>query len=179
MSHRAFDGSTAPQTANGVDGYSTTIKAQNATGTNAHGGNLILKGGDGYNGDGSIRDGYVQLYSGNTEQARAVPNKFYMVTGQRINIVDVSTTPFTVSDGYFAIMVDTSGSAITINLPISPLRGDMYRVKDSAGNAATNNITLSGNGHDIDGNPSLTMNTNYGSVTVVYVNTVNKWMIID
>lgn len=163
----------------GVDGYTTTIKAQDSTTNPAHGGNLALKSGDGYNGDGYFRDGYVQLYSGSTEQARVVPNKFYMVTGQRINITDINTTPFTVPDGYFGVMVDTSGGAKTINLPANPLRGDAYRIKDSSGNAGANNITVSGNGHNIDGGADATISTNYGSIMVVYSDTATKWLIID
>lgn len=67
MSHRASDGYTSTQTANGVDGYDLTIRAQNATGSPSKGGNLILAPGTGTTEDGYIRidgdlvkfDGYV------------------------------------------------------------------------------------------------------------------------
>ena len=154
---------------NGVDGYNLLLKAQNSTsGSNTHGGNLMLQGGDGYNGDGYFRDGYVQIYSGTTEVARAIPNRLSLVAGQRIRIDDVSTTPFTIPDGYFVVLVDTSGSAMTINLPATPTKGDIYQVKDKNGNSTTNIITVQGNGHNIDGAVSYQINSNYATVVFAY-----------
>jgi hypothetical protein len=60
MSYRA-DGYIPPATGSGVDGYTTIISGQYATGLNGHGGKLILRSGvgsaDGY-------DGYVYLETG-------------------------------------------------------------------------------------------------------------------
>jgi len=61
MSHR-IDGYLPPQTASGVDGYTSTFASQNATGLNARGGKLILRSGTG-SADGY--DGYFLLETGN------------------------------------------------------------------------------------------------------------------
>ena len=159
----------------GIDGYHLTIRAQASTTSPAHGGDVVIRGGDGYNGDGYVRDGYVKLYSGTTEVGRAVPSKFYQPMGQRINVSDVGTTPFTVPDGYHTLAVNT-GIAVTINLPATPLRGDSYTIKDATGNAGTLNITISGNGFNIDGGSSATISTNFGVVRVVYNGTI--WNVI-
>lgn len=161
----------------GIDGYHLTIRAQNSTTSPARGGDVIIRGGDGYNGDGYTRDGYVKLYSGSSEQARAVPNKFYTLTGQRVNTDIITTSPFDVLDGYFILMVDTS-AARTINLPANPLGGDSYKVKDSTGNAGANTITISGNGRNIDGGANHTITTNYGSASFVFNEFNNIWNVI-
>jgi hypothetical protein len=164
------------QVTNGVDGYSFSIKAQSSTSSPAYGGSLLLKSGDGYNGDGYFRDGYVKLYSGETEQARVVPNKFYMMTGQRVRIDNISTTPFDITDGYFILAVDTSGGAKVINLPATPLIGDLYQIKDKTGNAAANTITINGNGNNIDSSSSYLINANYGTVILVFNGT--SWSVL-
>lgn len=61
MTHRAFDGYTATQTVNGIDGYDTIIRVQTPTGTGAKGGNLILA-----SGKGTSQDGYISFRSGAT-----------------------------------------------------------------------------------------------------------------
>ena len=104
-------------------------------------------------------------------------NKIYLLAGQRINLADIGTTPFDVPDGYFTMMVDTSVIAITINLPPNPVKGDLYQIKDSAGNAVTNPITVSGNGHNIQGSASYLINTaNYPSALFVYGGT--QWSVL-
>lgn len=60
MSHR-LDGYLSPQTSSGIDGYTTTISGQYASGLNARGGLLILRGGVG---SADIYDGYVYLETG-------------------------------------------------------------------------------------------------------------------
>jgi len=44
----------------------------------------------------------------------------------------------------------------------------MYRIKDNAGTASIYNITITPSGKNIDGSASLVLNTNYGSVDIVY-----------
>jgi hypothetical protein len=160
----------------GYDGYHLTIKAQKSAANPAHGGNLILQGGDGYNGDGYFRDGYVRLLSGSTEQARVVPNKFSMLTGQRIKLTHINSG----TDGYvlendYLIMVNTSVSR-QIYLPPNPIEGDVYQIKDKTGSANPNTITINGNGHNIDGNATYLINTNYASALFVYSGT--QWGVL-
>lgn len=158
----------------GVDGYSLTIRGQASTTSPARGGNIIVRGGDGYNGDGYIRDGYVQLYSGSTEIIRIGENKQIHTAGERFKLTTVNTSPYDVLSTDMNLMVDTT-AARTVNLPANPSLGDAYRIKDSTGTAATNNITIQGNGHDIENSSSNTISTNFGRVAVVYNGT--QWVI--
>lgn len=158
----------------GVDGYSLLIKGQTSlTGPTARGGNLLLRGGDGYAGDGLNRDGYIQMYSGVTEVFRVAGKKEVHLGGERMQLTAVSTSPYNVLITDMNIMVDTTG-ARTINLPANPTNGDAYRIKDSTGTASSNNITVSGNGKNIEGTASATINTNYGSLFLVYNGT--QWV---
>jgi len=193
------------QPIDGNDGYTLTIKSQNSLVEPGNGGDLILSSGDGYydggnifitggdgytggylvldtgdgyNGDSISRDGYISFVSGGIESAKAITNRFVLSSGQRINLANVGTTPFAVPDGYFTMMVATNALAITINLPPAPTIGDVYQVKDSSGNANTNNITvqdLLGN-YTIDGASSYTISTNYG--TVLFVFNGDEWSVL-
>lgn len=75
---------------------------------------------------------------------------------------------------YF-IGVDTS-VARTINMIASPFKGLTYIVSDITGSAAANNITVNGNGSNIDGAASFTISSNYASITLVYTGTI--WKVI-
>lgn len=57
---------------------------------------------------------------------------------------------------------------ITVNLPASPNVGDTYYVKDKSGNALANNVTVNGNGKNIDGNTHYTLNRNYESASFIF-----------
>ena len=76
----------------------------------------------------------------------------------------VSTqSPYTPVDTDTFLFVDTTGGAVTIDLPAASGRTGPIRVKDIKGDAATNNITITPNGTDtIDGLSSLVINSNYG-----------------
>lgn len=169
MSYK-FDGYSSPQTANGVNGYPVTVGSQSATGTGATGGDLVLR-----SGAGTVAPGNIRLFAGNTEVARVAGGKFVMSAGQRVTYDIVTTTPYTVTDGYYVILVNTS-TAKTINLPASPANGDVYNVKDMTGNASANNITVSGNGKNIEPNPTYVMNTNYASSVFMYNGTT--WSVL-
>lgn len=59
-------------------------------------------------------------------------------------------------------------AAGTINLPASPTAGDTYTVKDAGGNWATYPQTISGNGVNIDGQPSVSLIFNWVSATFIF-----------
>lgn len=70
----------------------------------------------------------------------------------------------------YYIGVDTSSAAITVNLPAVGAAGQGFVmvIKDETGNAATNAIVIDGNlSETIDGAPTQTINTNYGSVSLM------------
>jgi hypothetical protein len=87
-----------------------------------------------------------------------------------------SGTALTLSLTQYIVAVDSSGGARTVNLPAAPTTGQTYRIKDSVGSALTNNITISGNGKNIDGAASKVLNTNYASVDLAYTGT--QWNIL-
>jgi hypothetical protein len=79
-------------------------------------------------------------------------------------------------DDNFVIVNRLTGAPTTITLPNSPVVGQTFIVKDGKGDAATNNITVDGNGNNIDGSIDYVINVNYGSLSLVYNGTQwNNW----
>lgn len=76
--------------------------------------------------------------------------------------ISVADTPYALPDTIFIVFVDSSGGAVTVNLPAAVAQDRHVVVKDLSGNAAANNITVGGNGNNIDGAASKVINTNYG-----------------
>ena len=83
--------------------------------------------------------------------------------------VTVTTTNYTALTSDVVIGVTDTTAARTITLPaLSGIVGQTLIIKDMTGAAATNNITLDGNGSEtIDGATTKVINTNYGSMTIV------------
>lgn len=74
------------------------------------------------------------------------------------------------------LAVTTTSAVGQVNLPAAPTTGQSFRIKDAVGNATTNNITVSGNGKNIDGTATKVINTNYGSYDLCYNGT--QWNIL-
>jgi hypothetical protein len=91
--------------------------------------------------------------------------------------VVVATANYTVLAANNIVVVNKStGSATTITLPTGPATGQIHIIKDGKGDAATNNITIQGNGKNIDGAASRVVSFNYGAVSLVYNGTQwNVW----
>lgn len=69
--------------------------------------------------------------------------------------------------GTDAIIGVTSTSAPrTITMPNPAQAGQRWTITDESGGAATNNITISGNGLNIDGSATYIINLNYGSIDI-------------
>ena len=66
------------------------------------------------------------------------------------------------------VLVSTAAGAYTVNLPAAPSEQMVYYIKDYTGNAGANNITVNGNGNNIDGVASMTINTNFGVLRVMW-----------
>ena len=82
------------------------------------------------------------------------------------------------ADTFVYLIVDTT-VARTITLPLASgvSAGRIYIIKDSSGQSETNNISLAIQGSDtVDGASSQTLNSNYGSWTIVG-DGVDKWYI--
>lgn len=164
VTYRQADLTTASGT-----GATTTVQAQNETGTTSTGGDLNLT-----SGTGTSNNGNVNLQAGGVTTARVTTNKVVYLKGQRRNVTSVTGTyQVLVTDDYIAIT--TLASPFTITLPASPTTGDAYTIKDAVGNAATNNVTVSGNGANIDGAASIVLSQNYAAVELTYTGT--QWSI--
>jgi len=83
--------------------------------------------------------------------------------------------PYTTLSTDDIILVDTS-SARTIIPQASPSTSKQLIIKDNVGSAATNNITITPSGKNVDGAASTTINIAYGSATIIYNGT--QWIII-
>lgn len=88
----------------------------------------------------------------------------------------VSSSPFAVTTAHCVLFVDTS-AARTLNLPAVPATGMILFIKDDTGGAGANNITISGNGNNIDGAASTTITTNRGAVILIYQG--SQWIIVS
>lgn len=69
-----------------------------------------------------------------------------------------------------------TGAARAITLPASPITGQLYVIKDITGTGATHNITVGGNGKNIDGSSTFVMNTNYQADSFIFNGT--QWNVI-
>jgi hypothetical protein len=67
------------------------------------------------------------------------------------------------------IAVTSTASARTITMPAAGMEiGQVWTVKDESGGALVNNITISGNGVNIDGAATKVISTNYGFVNLYW-----------
>lgn len=83
---------------------------------------------------------------------------------------NVNTTPYVVNTGNYLLGVDTTAAPITVQMPNAPATGTMYIIKDEAGTADTNAITVTtvGGAVLIDGSTSFSINVEYGSICVMF-----------
>jgi hypothetical protein len=121
------------------------------------------------------------LYSANysaTFTARSLVDAGF-VTGitSALNIVNgikvTATYTATTLSEFIGVSANT---ASIVYLPITPKNYQKITVKDIKGNGLTTNVTVNGNGKLIDGSSTALINTNYGSMSLVY-NTVG-WSVI-
>ena len=83
------------------------------------------------------------------------------------------TADYTATNSDYTILVDTSSSAVTIDLPASPDTGKILNIKVTD---ATNTITVDGNGKSVDGTATPQTYILHESITVQYDGT--EWWII-
>jgi len=74
--------------------------------------------------------------------------------------------------------IDTSGGAVTVDLPDNPFSGDIIKIFDVTGSFQTNNLTVDPGSHRImrvvD---TMTVATEGASFTLVYSTTAGGWLV--
>lgn len=87
----------------------------------------------------------------------------------------VQTTTVTLSGGSWVQLCDTTAGAFTLSLPASPGSGQSYFIKQI--NSA-NALTVSGNGHNIDGAASIAFTAVNEGILVMYLLANTAWYVI-
>lgn len=87
-----------------------------------------------------------------------------------ITTITSAASPYTVLSTDQFLRVNTTGGAVTINIPNSTTTGRVLYVKDSNGTSATNNITVTTPGGTVtfDGATTNVINTNFKSINVIF-----------
>ncbi|MFA5758911.1 MAG: hypothetical protein WC942_06105 [Clostridia bacterium] len=83
----------------------------------------------------------------------------------------------TIYSGYALVLVNT-GIPVEITLIPDPQHDDWCVVKDTTGSAESNNITINGDGYNIDGSSSLVISENFGCQILRFDSISATWNII-
>lgn len=111
------------------------------------------------------------LYCATSLAAAALPNQPGVLglinISQSVTTVTHAASPYTILSTDYLILVDTTGGAVTLNLP-SPAIKYRFRIKDSKGNFGTTQCTIARNGSEtIDGlAASLILYANWGNYEI-------------
>lgn len=181
---------------NGANAASVEMFAQNATGTSAFGGSIIMIAGVGTD-TTTDPNGSIQLYTNGVGfPALSVGTRINCQVGLNHSFASVpGGSTYSCPDTVNTLLVQTSGGATTINLPAlySPFlggAGSIVTIKDDQGAASSNPITIQRCQSDpwisgspdpfiygnIDGQNNLVLNGSYDSVTLLLG--ANGWRII-
>ena len=114
------------------------------------------------------------IFSGTSSTINTTTQIPFVVSNDAIKVVTPASYAYTTQaqDGF--IKVDTT-VARTINLLPNPVVGQRHTIKDTVGSADVNAVTISGNGKNIDNQPSISINNSFGSYDLVY--TDPEWSI--
>lgn len=105
----------------------------------------------------------------NSGQIAAIPYLTWQVVS--------TNTLCSAGSGYF---VNTTLSPVTMTLPLTAAIGDTIRFNDFAGTFSTNNLTVAGNGHKIQGQTqNLVVDLDQTSFGLVYSNAEHGWKIME
>jgi len=88
----------------------------------------------------------------------------------------VKTANFTATANS-AYPINTTGGAVTVTFPASPVAGQAVSVLDYAGTFATNKLTINPNGSNLNGaSGNVTLNTSREAITFVYGGAAQGWV---
>lgn len=124
----------------------------------------------------------VTIGSSNTSSTTTIQagtGSLSLLSGQVVSInssVNSGASPYTVVGTDFFIGCDPTAGPITVTLPVAPATGRHVIVVDATGQAAANNITISGNGKNISSGgtsaASKVLSTAYSSLNIYYNGTI-------
>jgi len=138
---------------------------------------MLLPKGSTANRPGSPVAGYLRFNTDTTLLESYNGSAWIPVGG--FSSVTVNTSPYAASTYQFCF-VDTSSSAITINLPNTVNAGDQVRFLDVPGNFGTNNLTVSPNGLKILGSTeNLLVNNSNAAFGLVYTGATYGWKLLE
>ena len=117
----------------------------------------------------SVQVRFGNLATGGAEVNVNRSDNVVSLGGGQIRPIRFVTADYTTIFKDYTIAVNkATGSATTITLLPLPYTGQIQIIKDKKGDAATNNITVNGNGKTIDGASIYAISTNRGSVTLMF-----------
>ena len=132
---------------------------------------LTWAGSDGTNGQALTTDG-----SGNLSFTTVASPSTGPVVGTVVN-TDATTIVNASSVGHRIIPVDSSGGALSISLPITPLDGETITIKDWGGTSGTDQITILRNGSNIDNvGADDTLGDDGGAISYTWDATLSSWI---
>jgi hypothetical protein len=141
--------------------------------------------------------GYIKVATGTSAERPASPevgmiryntsaSQFEGYLGTQWAELGGGGRPWTAKTGTYTavasdrLIVNTAGSAYTINLPATPLLGDTVKFIDGAGTFHINNLTIGRNGANIMGaSENMVVATENAAFTLVYYNTTYGWRLGD
>lgn len=153
-------------------GAGTTVSATECT--------LFTSAANAITGAGTLKYG-VLIFTGSSHGITTTTQVPYFVkvgnvflsASQQSKVTTPGGYPYTiVPDQDYYILADSSGGAVTVKLPATPLSGDTYVVKDASGTSLANPITVDGNGNNIDGGPTFLIDSNYAAYTFIFNGTI-------
>lgn len=86
------------------------------------------------------------------------------LTNVPVTLIDQPTYSANNNEYFLGVIYDGS---VTITLPVGTT-GKVFVIKDSVGDASTNSITVTATGSTIDIQPSYVLQTDWGSITLIY-----------
>lgn len=145
-----------------ISGDLTVLGNTNIGGTTIISGSVIIVSG-------------LTVISGITNLATTIiSGNLTIISGTIVNSIASGTgITVTITNSFFNAI---SSGTNTVLMPSGAALGQTFIVKDIAGVAGAANITVSGNGNTIDGQPSTSLINNYQSVTLILGPT--EWNII-
>jgi len=118
--------------------------------------------------NGSVND-YVLSWNDTDKNVKKISGDLLGDKNNIYNYLEVSGSTTLTENSPYVIFVNST-TPVTITLPLSPLNGQVLKIKDISGNALSNNITINGNGRNIDGSLNVVINTDYGAFELIYNN---------